>query len=81
MSKKLTVLLSAALVGILSTGCVSVVEGQKVFTVSASKMLIGPSIADVEAAVPDGATITDVYVWDGILGLGLLSQASISGTK
>ena len=81
MNKKLSVIGTAMLLGFLSTACVAVHEGDKTFTVTAQKMIIGPGITDAEAKIPEGATITDVYVWNGILNLGLLQQAAISGTK
>jgi len=80
MIKKLGFLTAASSAFLLFSGCVSVVEGDKVFTVTGQKFIIGASIEDVEAQVPAGATITTVMVTKGPI-LGLMQTASISGTK
>jgi hypothetical protein len=80
MIKKLGFLTAASSAFLLFSGCISVVEGDKVFTVTGQKFIIGASIQDVEAKVPEGATITTVMVAKGPI-LGLMQTASISGTK
>ncbi len=80
MIKKVGFLAAVSSAFMFFTGCVSVVEGDKVFTVTGQKFIIGASIEDVEAKVPAGATITTVMVSKGPI-FGLMQTASISGTK
>jgi len=80
MIKKLGFLTVFSSAFLLFSGCISVVEGEKVFTVTGQKFIIGASIEDVEAQVPAGATITTVMVAKGPI-FGLMQTASISGTK
>ena len=80
MIRKIGLIGAAASLFAFTTGCVTVVEGDKVFTVTGSKLIIGASIEDVEAAVPAGGTITTVMVTSGPI-FGLMQTASISGTK
>ena len=63
----------------LSTGCMKVIEGDKTFSVQASKFIIGKDLQDAEAKVPAGATITTVMVSRTLFGL--VQSSVISGTK
>jgi hypothetical protein len=79
MKSMITILGMATLLA-TTTGCVKVVEGNDTFTVSGQRLIIiGPSIEQVEAAVPAGATITNVGLADSFFGL--IQIATISGTK
>ena len=52
MFRKIGLMGAVAALFAFTTGCVTVVEGDKVFTVTGSKFIIGASIEDVEAQVP-----------------------------
>jgi hypothetical protein len=69
----------AALFGMTTTGCMKVTEGEQVFTITANRYFIGKTIEDAEAAVPAGATITNVMISKTFFDLVQLS--SISGYK
>lgn len=76
--KKLLAVLAA---GFMMTGCMTVSENDKVFAISARKILIGKSMNDATAKIPAGATVLHVMHQEGPLGLGLISMTYIAGTK
>ena len=72
-------LTTAMLLSTFSTGCLSKIEGDKVFQISANRYFIGKTIEDAEAAVPEGAVITDVFITKTFFDL--IQMSTISGYK
>ena len=69
------------LTGMMMTGCLIVQENDKVFSITARKVLIGKDFDDASKKIPDGATVLTVMQVDGPLGLGVISMTYISGSK
>lgn len=66
---------------LMFTGCLSVQETDKVFSITAQKILIGKDFEAASAEIPSGATVLTVIHNHGYLGLGLIQMTYISGTK
>ena len=64
---------------IFSSGCLKFHEGSQVFVIDAKKVLVGASLADADAKIPDGATVLSVSHVNSFFGL--LQYTSITGTK
>ncbi|MBM76550.1 MAG: hypothetical protein CMK59_14175 [Proteobacteria bacterium] len=77
--RNMMITLAAGIFMSLSTGCMKVYEGDKVFSVQANKMLIGKSLQDAEAAIPSGGTVTTVSHTNALFGL--VQMTIINGTK
>lgn len=77
--KKLIVALVAGTLMSTTSGCLSVVEGDKVYTISAKKVVIGASLEDAEAKIPEGADILDFTHTRSLFGL--VQYTAIKGTK
>ena len=69
----------AGLFGLTTTGCMKITEGEQVFTITANRYFIGKTIEDAEAAVPAGATITNVSITKTFFDL--VQFSSVSGYK
>ena len=74
-------LISVLALGMMMTGCVTVRENDKVFAITAKKLVIGADFDDASKKIPDGAEVLQVIHQEGPLGLGLVSVTYISGTK
>lgn len=78
--KKLLIALVAGTVMGTTSGCMTVHDGGKTFAISAQKIVIGKSINDAEAKIPEGAEVLTVIHYRGPI-FGLIQKTYISGTK
>ncbi len=78
--KKFLIALVAGTLMSATSGCMTVHDGEKTFAISAQKFIIGKSINDAEAKIPEGAEVLTVVHVRGPI-FGLIQQTYISGTK
>lgn len=77
--KKLIVALVAGALMSTTSGCMKVIEGDKLYTISAKKVFIGADLQDAEAKIPEGAEVLDFTHTSSLFGL--VQYTAIKGTK
>lgn len=76
---KISQIIFFAVFTIFASGCLKVHEGSQVFVIDAKKVVIGASLADADAKIPEGATVLSVSHINSFFGL--VQYTSITGTK
>ncbi len=63
----------------LLSGCLTYTDGGSTFSITGQKMLIGPSLKDASAKIPNGAKVLHVSHSSQLFGLVQITY--IAGTK